>query len=169
MKTLMDNNRYKNIRHISQINCFKCGRHGHFASQYFNKMNHSSQRAIKAKVTILDRSCSTKKKANNLISLMESKSTKDPSSTTLKSTRLAGPNDKEQEEVLETYNKLLRKKIKYEKACKKALDSLDKKDKELSALKVSLKKNKSFINQHQNDLSMKCEIIQKKYIDMVVE
>lgn len=49
------------------------------------------------------------------------------------------------------------------------MQNLEEKDKELSILKATLEKNKSSINCEQDDISKKCEIIQKNYNDLQVE
>lgn len=66
---------------------------------------------------------------------MELKSLKDPYITTSKSIRFMDEDYRDQDELVDTYKELLRNHIKSEKAPKKALESIDEEDKELSVYK----------------------------------
>lgn len=70
-------------------------------------------------------------------------------------------NDDDKERLLDTFNELLFQHIKAKKAKKKALETLDEIQHEIRVLKATLKENKSLINNDQNGLINKCEVIQK--------
>lgn len=70
-------------------------------------------------------------------------------------------NDDDKERLLDTFNELLFQHIKAKKDKKKALETLDEIQHEIRVLKATLKENKSLINNDQNGLINKCEVIQK--------
>lgn len=67
---------------------------------------------MKVKVNILDNNYNTKMEDNNLIASIASKPIENPTTTTPKSAKFMDKDDKDQDELLEKYNKILRYNIK---------------------------------------------------------
>lgn len=67
---------------------------------------------MKVKVNILDNNYNTKMEDNNLIVSIASKRIENPTTITPKSAKFMDKDDKDQDELLEKYNKILRDNIK---------------------------------------------------------
>lgn len=65
----------------------------------------------------------------------------------------------DQDELLDSYNGFLWVHIKSNKRRKKALESLEEKEKEFNLLKATLEKKKSFVSSDHSDFTKKCEMI----------
>lgn len=91
----------------------------------------------------------------NFIAFMASKSLKDPPIIILLSHIGLEDNEDGQDELLDSYNKLLMEHIKFEKSRKKALEILEERDQELIMLKAILEEKNSIVNHDKSDLTKK--------------
>lgn len=90
---------------------------------------------MKAKVIILDSSCNVDMDYCNFIFFMTSKSVKDHPTTTWKGQKFSKEEEDYQNELLDSYNELLREHTKSKER--------NEKDKDLRALKAALEKTRS--------------------------
>lgn len=95
---------------------------------------------MKAKVIIFDSSYSFNKDEGNFITIITFKTPKDPSTITSMSNQ--GFED-DGNELIDSYNMLFKKHIKSKNTRKLAFESLEEKDKKLSALKATFEEIKS--------------------------
>lgn len=93
---------------------------------------------------------------------MDLRSIEDPFTTLFYGHKIITNDADQQDGLLDTYNELLRYNIKTEKAKKKALESLEEKEHELSEFKETFEEKKSLINSYQSDIANKCGTIHKR-------
>lgn len=105
---------------------------------------HTKKHAIKAEVTTSDSTNSDVEDDSNFVAFVTSINVTNPLSDAFDVQKVTiDDNEDEQDKLLDSYNALLLKHIKYKKDDRKAIQSLDEKEHEISSLKKTLEERMS--------------------------
>lgn len=116
------------MSHVSKIKCFKCGKPGHIATNYFSKKNCMSKHAMKIEVIILGSRSIVDEDDTNILAFMASRLVEDLPNAPSQGHKVFIDENVDQDELLGKNNEHLREHKKMEKAMKKLLESFEERE-----------------------------------------